>query len=194
MSEFAETYHLETENQTESIATLQRAGLHGWIFPPGNGWATLIADGGVYGVPNPQLVAAAEVPLLYHVNAEDHGWMFAIFEGGVEVCHYECLWIDIENTDEDTISIRDEGLDMNKVVRVAGRHGASGPETEEALRELLNPPDREWLRRYYLTHAFTSVGAAFGDLLGLPHHRWIAAHYLERDERRGSPRSHAARV
>lgn len=45
MSEFSDSYHLRSNNQQDGVDLLRAAGLRGYVFPPENGWVTVVAEG-----------------------------------------------------------------------------------------------------------------------------------------------------
>jgi len=91
MSEFSESYHLRSERADDAIELLRRAKRKGYVYEPVNGWVSFVAEDGVF-EPDERIVAAATQPLLHFVSAEDHGWSFALFDGGKVVCGYRCEW------------------------------------------------------------------------------------------------------
>jgi hypothetical protein len=98
VSEFSESHHLATRDQADGVALLQRAGLRGLVFPPSpSGWTAVVPESPFTSDPSAELVEANEGVLLYYVNAEDHGWGLAAFEGAELVFEAQTEWdFDVE--------------------------------------------------------------------------------------------------
>ncbi len=75
MSEFSESYHLEADDQQDSMHLLQRAALEGVVFPPQRGWVTIVPRS-QFGAPPERLLEANEGGLLRYLLDQDAGWMF----------------------------------------------------------------------------------------------------------------------
>src|SRR5215213_3478855 len=91
MSEFSESYHLRSERADYAIELLRLVKRKGYVYPPGNGWVSFVAEGGVF-EPDERIVAAAKYPLLHFVSAEDHGRSFTLLDRGKVVSAYRCEW------------------------------------------------------------------------------------------------------
>src|SRR5688572_20278635 len=99
MSEFSESYHLRSESPGDAIQLLRRAKRKGFVYESTNGWVTFLPEKGNF-EPDQQVVAAATLPLLHYVSAEDHGWSFTLYNGAKVVSAYRCDW-------DDTITVGD---------------------------------------------------------------------------------------
>jgi hypothetical protein len=177
MSEFSESYHLETYDQQAGVALMRRAGLHGFVFPETNGWVTLVPSSGEYGEPNDALIEASPGILIHYVNAEDQGWMLALYSNGVPVSGYSCMWLD-ESTWSDEVQVSDEELDLDLLVRICQRHGADTHVARGELQRLLHPDGQEWLMDFFKQNDMENPGHAVARLLGLEHYSWVASGYL----------------
>lgn len=102
MSEFSESYHLRSTDIADGISLLRRAGLKGYVFPPQQGWVSIVAEENSF-APDQRIVSENQGSLLHYVSAEDHGWSFALFEHQRLVCGYDCGW------DDDTLSVARSG-------------------------------------------------------------------------------------
>lgn len=91
MSEFSESYHLQSDNAQDAVDLLQRAGEKGHVYPPGAGWVTFVSEGNLF-EPNPAIVNANKGTLVHYVNQADYLCWFAIFENSKMTCAYRCEW------------------------------------------------------------------------------------------------------
>jgi hypothetical protein len=169
VSEFSQSYHLIADSEEDAAGLLRRADLPGFVFPPGNGWVTLIPDGDSFGEPLQQLTDANTGTLLWYMNAEDHGWMFTIFQGPAVACSYGCSW-------EDDLEIRDGALDRELLADIA-RATAVEPDTSiEQISRLLAPESRDHVLAYFMHTDGRNPGHGFAEAIGLEHfHRLSAA-------------------
>src|SRR5262245_5368123 len=108
MSEFSQSYHLRTSDEADGVALLERAGRSGWVMTPGDEWVTVIAFPDTFGEPLPAMVEANEGLLVFYLNAEDHGWLFTVFQGAQPVSSYGCSW-------EEALDVQDDQLDPGLV-------------------------------------------------------------------------------
>jgi len=91
MSEFSESYHLFTSDQSEAVKLIKASGLRGFALAPENGWVSFVVDEGKF-EPDSRITNNNRLCLLHYVNAEDHGWSFELFEGPRSVCRFRCDW------------------------------------------------------------------------------------------------------
>lgn len=172
MSEFSQSYHLRTDAQADGVALLERAGLGGWVFPPGNGWVSFVPLPDPYGEPTSELVQANRGTLLFYMNAEDHGWVFTIFEGPQPVSSYGCGW-------EDDLDVQDEQLDASLVDALV-RDGAMDPDlASEQAQRLLHPDGIDQVLTYFTHTEGRNPGHGFAETLGLEHFHELSAAYLQ---------------
>jgi hypothetical protein len=179
VSEFSESYHLESRSQDDGVDLLRRAGLRGFVFPPGNGWVSIVPVDARYGEPNEALVKACEGMLLHYANAEDDGWMFTVYREGSPVCRYGCRWGGDLEAFEDEVEVDDERFDAGLALRLAAGHGTDPDEAREVLAELLYPQSQEWLQEYLEENNLQNPGHTFAHLIGLQHYSWIAPESFE---------------
>ena len=93
MSEFTETYHLRSDQQLIGLELLDRAGLHGYVFPPQDGWMMVLAEGRLF-ADNLELVThnrQSDV-LMRIIYAEDHGWFCEFFAGPQRAAAIQQSW------------------------------------------------------------------------------------------------------
>jgi hypothetical protein len=160
MSEFSESYHLRSDRLEDAVELLKRAGLKGFVYPPGNGWVTFLAEDASF-EPDPRVVAAARSPLLHYVSAEDHGWSFCLFEQGQPASRYNCDWNDDVQFDDTGYSrpalerivpsVQRARLDeLEQHLRPEDFDDAIGSETAKILAEAVNLENYDWLSYDYL--------------------------------------------
>lgn len=167
MSEFSESYHLRADDQQAGVALLKRAGLAGFVFPPKQGWVTVLAEGSMF-EPNHVLIAANEGVLLYYTNAEDHGWSFTIIRSSEAVSHFSANW----EADE---PYRDELLNAAAVCDLAQQ--ACGVQRDPAeLDGLLKPDDP-----FAWVETGESPAVMFARFIGLTNFEWLSYDYYARD-------------
>lgn len=163
MSEFSESYHLRSDRREDAIELLQRAGLKGFVYPPGNGWVTFLAEDAMF-KPDSRVVTAARQPLLHYVSAEDHGWSFCLFEQATPVSRYHCYW-------NDDVQFDDAGYSrpaLERVVPTAQR--ARLDELEQHLR----PEDID-------AAVGSDTAKLLAEALNLENYDWLSYDYIERD-------------
>jgi hypothetical protein len=124
MSEFSESYHLESNDQQEGVRLLERAELDGFVFLPGNGWVTMVVESEFGETPAP-LIAANDGRLLHYLLDEEAGWMFDIYSGVHSASSYQCRWLDWSDH-ENRIKIKDSLLDLDLVQSIAEFHAGDG--------------------------------------------------------------------
>lgn len=82
MSEYSESYYLRSEEQNEGVQLLERARLHGYVFPPSGGWVQILADGPKV-VPNIRLLGVNSGILLHYVVPDGVSVSLEVYEGQV---------------------------------------------------------------------------------------------------------------
>lgn len=174
MSEFSQSYHLRTDDPADAVALLERAGLSGWVLPPGNGWVSFLPFPDTFGEPLPSLVEGNQGTLLFYLNAEDHGWLFTIFQGAQPVSSYGCSW-------EDDLDVQDDQLDAG-LVETLVRSGAVDPDTSaEQAERLLHPDGIDQVLAYFTHTEGRNPGHGFAEIIGLEHFHWLSSDYLAKD-------------
>ena len=167
MSEFSDSYHLVTDAQADGIALLERAGLGGWVFPPGNGWCMVVVAGQFAGAADARILQANEGVLLYYLNAEDHGWGFAVWSGTEEVGSYGIEWTE-------DIGVEDRDLHLDALHEALTPVPASAWPAIDA--ELTTTPDES-----AIFGATGNPGHRVAGLLGLERVEWMSGAALEHD-------------
>jgi hypothetical protein len=136
VSEFSESYHLESSDMQDGLRLLRRARLRGIVFPPRNGWVSFFPES-EFGQGLEMLSAANAGVMLHHLYEEDAGWMFQIEDGGNSVCYYECRWLDWSDPEE-RIKFKDDELNLEVLEDLARRHGLEG-NVREQLERIVHP-------------------------------------------------------
>ena len=163
MSEFSESYHLRSNRAEDACDLLRRVGVAGYVYPAASGWVTFLAEGGSF-EPDQRIVAAARQPLLHYVSAEDHGWSFALFDGGNVACDYRCDW-------NDDLTFDDSRYSRAALQRlVPSMHSEALAEFEQCLR----PTDLDELFE-------SEPSKLFAQAVGLEHYDWLAYDYVDSD-------------
>jgi hypothetical protein len=142
---------------------LHRAGRKGYVFQTCNGWVTFVAAEGSF-EPDDRIIAAAKLPLLHYVSAEDHGWSFALFDGLRIVSRYRCDW------DED-IKVDDSGYSRLAIEQYV-------PSAEPVLLD-----DFElWIHPKEFDELYEpEASKLLAQALRLEHYDWIAYDYVARE-------------
>jgi hypothetical protein len=170
MSEFSESYHLRSERQDDAVELLRRAKLKGYVYQPVSGWVTFLAEQGVF-EPDRRIVEAARQPLLHYVSA-NHGWSFALYDGGKVVSGYRCEW-------DDDISADDSEYSREALQKLV-------PPLQPALLDdfenQLHPTDFDELFA-------ADPSKVFAQALGLAHYDWLSYNLLAHDFR-ASPKNY----
>lgn len=91
----------------------------------------LVAEGSDL-IPNEKLIEANCGTLIQFVNAEAHGWYFSVYENNKRVCHYECLW-------SEDIEINDEELDYDVLMKLIRDSNSSWKTNKQELENMLHP-------------------------------------------------------
>jgi hypothetical protein len=167
MSEFSESYHLKADTTHAGVSLLQRAGLSGFVFSASNGWVTVLPEGEPFS-PNAALISANDSILLYYMNAEDHGWAFAVYVNAAPQASYSCAW-------DESIQVQ-QPLDIARFETVVGP--VLSPLGAEKLRTVFEPRNFEELFE-------TAPAYAFAEAVGLKNFEWISFEYLMTDKERG---------
>jgi hypothetical protein len=176
MSEFSETYNLLADSRQDAIELLQRARIEGFVFPPANGWITLLPRS-EFGQPVVPLIEANTGTLLNYLYDDDGGWRFVLLEGPNVTSSYSCIWLDWTNWNDDSIRIDDSGLDLDRVLELAAR---VNPVSSEELERILHPRIEQRTTTKGATYETfadwreidESPAFAFAEMMGLEHYRW----------------------
>jgi hypothetical protein len=163
MSEFSESYHLRSERADDAVELLRSLGHKGYVFQPVGGWVSFVVDEGTF-EPDQRIVAAARQPLLHFVSAEDHGWSFALSDGGKVASAYRCDW-------EDDIVADDSRYSRAALQRlVPSADSASLDEFERRM----HPTDFDELMEFKGSRLLAQA-------VGLTHYDWLAYDYIASD-------------
>lgn len=163
MSEFSESYHLRGTDIKEGVALMHRTGLKGYVFPPKDGWISIVAEGNSF-APDERITSQNSGTLLHYVSAEDHGWSFALFEGKELKCGYDCAW-------DDEVRVDDSKYSADALARALGSNGRAAV---DAAEEILHPAD--------IDAAIDSEPArVFAEAMRLPRFEWFAYDYVAHD-------------
>lgn len=90
MSQFSTSYHLITSDQQDAVKLLKNANLHGYIFPEKDGIVTFVIKQEQISEFKccEQLLMHNTKPLVFYINAEDHGWSYEIYDKNECVVSY----------------------------------------------------------------------------------------------------------
>lgn len=90
MSQFSASYHLITSNQQDAVKLLKDANLQGYVFPEKNGIVTFVIEQEEMSEFNfcNQLLMHITKPLVFYINAEDHGWSYELYDKGECIVSY----------------------------------------------------------------------------------------------------------
>jgi hypothetical protein len=163
MSEFSESYHLRSDRAEDAVSLLKRANRKGFVYQPINGWVTFVAESSAF-AHDEQITAAATLPLLHFVSAEDHGWIFTLFDRNKVVCSYSCDW-------DDEIRFDDSEYSRPVLERFVPPLDA---ELLDAFEERMQPDDIEMLLE-------VEPAKLFAEAIGLEHYDWLSYSYLASD-------------
>lgn len=171
MSEFSNSLHLVSDDQQDGVDLLRRAGKDGWVFPPGNGWVTVVIDDeGTIPAP-PSIVAANSGLLLDYLNAEDHAWMFRLFRGPAQLQAYECAW-------EGVVEADTAALNVDDLVETLGV--ATGRTLDaDLIRSLLYV---ETMDDVMPSFPGGNPGHRFASAIGLEYFEWLSGDYMSRPD------------
>lgn len=158
MSEFSESYHLQSERAEDAIELLRRA-LLGKKRNPAIGRPENVSL-----EPGAGIVDAAIQPLLHYVSAEDHGWSFTLFDRANVVCAYSCDW-------DDEITVDDSQYSRASLVRYIPAVKAA---LLDDLESRLNPEDIDELFE-------VEPSKLFAQAIGLEHYDWLSYDFMARD-------------
>jgi hypothetical protein len=166
MSEFSDSYHLRADHLQAGVDLLRAAGLGGYVFPPENGWVTVLPEGEPF-KPNQALIRAAAGVLLHYVNAADHGWAFELYRGGSRLARYEAEWGNdfAVLVDEMPRQVLDELLGD-------GFRALSA----EQMRAIFHPTFDEFLDR-----GDDAPADLFAEAAGLTNYSWLSYEYVDGD-------------
>lgn len=169
MSEFSDSYHLRAGEQQAGVDLLRAAGLAGYVFPPENGWVTVLAEGEAF-EPNQRLIGASAGVLLHYVHAEDHGWGFELYRDGRRVARYEAEWesdITVDTGELDMQVLGDALGDGIRALGPADHHGIFTPSFDEFMEQVMGDGDPPAER--------------FAEAAGLTNFSWLSWSYVDDD-------------
>ncbi len=161
MSEFSESYHLKSNNQTDAVSLLKKASLSGHVLPQHNGWVSFVVKESQF-EPIDKLISSNQGQLIHYIYAEDHGWEISIYFDSKRVFNYRCDW-------EDEISVDDNGLSMDLIKELSMQEVS-----DEQLGEIFYPNDFDGI--------FDNPPAyKIAEILGLKHYEWVSYDYVNSD-------------
>lgn len=169
MSEFSESYHLRASELQEGVDLLRRAGLGGYVFPPENGWVTILPEGEIF-EPNQRLVRASTGVLLHYMHAADHGWGFALYRDGQRIAGYEAEW---DNDFRVTVDEMDRA--MLGGVLGDGFRGLGDAEYQSLFR----PSFDEFMEG--VISGEDALADRFAEAAGLTNYSWLSYDYVDGD-------------
>lgn len=164
MSEFSENYHLRSDRAEDAVQLLRQVRRKGYVFPAGGGWVSFVVEEGNF-EPDKNIVAAASRPLLHFVSAEDHGWSFALFDGGKLASGYHCEW-------ENDVTSDDSQYSREALQRVVP---SADPSLLDEFERVMHPKEIHELFQL-------SRPRLFAQAIGLEHYEWIAYDYIAEDD------------
>jgi hypothetical protein len=189
MSEYSESYHLRSNNLSDGVDLLKRAGLMGYVFPPSNNWIAMVIpteelsssednnnlskeemiakyanlrNSDAFLNHSKLLVTANDGLLLHYVWQEDHNWSFEFFNKSELVSGYLCDW----NSDE--FIVDDSQLNVAFVQSLLVKRD-NIPHAD--AQRILYPQDFETL---WNEHS----GYIFAIALGLSPFSWLSYHLV----------------
>lgn len=155
MAEFTECYYLHGDDTNAAVELLRRAKLPGFVFPPLNGWTTVLIEGLLL-APNRCLIEANTGVLLHYLMAEDHGWSFEVYEGPATASRFTCH---VQNG----LAVDKAEVNFDRLLELAKQVNPD-PDVALDLARFLDPgPEAEIL-------GFAGDAEGFAAAMKLPHH------------------------
>ena len=156
MSEFSDSYHLRECTLQDGAALLARAGLHGFLFEPENGWLAVLPQGKPFELNQALLSASAPFLGLHLFFAEDHGWGFEVFQNESVLWRFEVDW--------------NAGLRYPHPCQLGALLALAPTRAHSELQALLAA-----LSTSNLEQALGDANAeAFAEAVGITHYRWLS--------------------
>ncbi|MCQ6563520.1 hypothetical protein [Paenibacillus mendelii] len=91
MSEFSESFHLKTLDQTKAVTLLRDSEMTGYVYGEKQGWVTFVVD--YRGANVDEIISELNPGILVHyVYLEDHMWTLKIYNKDELVFDYEADW------------------------------------------------------------------------------------------------------
>jgi hypothetical protein len=169
MSEFSDSYHLRASALQDGVDLLRAAGLDGYVFPPANGWVTILPEGESF-APNPGLVRASAGVLLRYMHAPDTGWGFELYRDGQRIARYEAEW------DHDVrVTVDEMDRPLLESVLGDGFRGLARAEYEAIFR-----PAFDDLMEQAISEDDT-FAERFAKAAGLTNYSWLSYDYVDSD-------------
>lgn len=91
MSEFSESFHLMTLEQSKAVTFVRNAEMSGYVYSEKNGWVTFVVEDRGKNV-DEKLSELNPGILIYYVYLEDHMWILKIYNKDELVFDYEADW------------------------------------------------------------------------------------------------------
>jgi len=164
MSEFSESYHIKNISLDDAKALIKKSGQSGYAGKLNNDWAVLVPQSAECGSgADETIVSNNENILLHYTFAEDHCFMFEVFNGNEKISEYA------SDINED-LQIFSKNLNPAELIKVLELNI-----TESDLIKLLTPANME---EYFADPQFNY---RLMDLLGIPResYSWISYHYCQ---------------
>ena len=163
MGEVSESYHLRSENIADGIALLQQIKVAGIVFPPQDGWVSLIVEGDLNDHIE-TLSAAWAKRVLHYMYAQDHAFMFNYFDKGDRVTGALATW-DLE------LEIETEDLKHNILNLFI-----SAPDDKTEMQTLFKLKDVRQVMDINMAYRFAEI-------LKLPHYQQLSGAIMEKATR-----------
>ena len=158
MSEFSSSFHIWTDNPTDSEQRLRRGKVSGIVFGPASRWLTFVPYANLrayHGRVDPADFAAdlcriVGCPVLHYRYGEDHGWTFVLARPRAAVSRFACWWDPVPTIERDGLDLEVLStfapLDaIEPLLQTLDRHAASEKEPAYRFAELLGLPAYKWL-------------------------------------------------
>jgi hypothetical protein len=154
VSELSESIHLRTENPREAVELLRRAKVAGYVFPPRNGWVSVVHSRGAKPGDDEgrfRLEEANKGLLLFYDYAAEHG-----------------CWVTVHNG-------------KKPVARIKATFDQPRPLFDRAAFERLGLMSslggaavEQWVKRAHVWHERSRTPYMVAERLGLPRHQWFS--------------------
>lgn len=200
MSQFSASYHLVTSNQQDVADLLNRANLHGYIFPEKEGIVTFVIrqDEMSEFACCQQLLAQNKEPLVFFMNAEDHGWLYEIYDQSECVARYSSSYNEAgimeEFYDEDSelfapgedindYFIYEGSFEMERVKELLKHSIAFHKKIAVIQKSKFNVDAQKGLAKEGALNLEEEALTAdeFAEEFGIFFYEWISYHYIELD-------------
>lgn len=197
MSQFSASYHLLTLDQQDAVKLLKSANLHGYVFPEKNGIVTFVIKQEQTSEFSccEQLLIHNTKPLVFFINAEDHGWSYEIYDKNEYVAGYSSNFNDegiMEGFDYDNPELFVPREDINFYIYEGSFQlertkkllkDSKGFEKKAAIiqkSKVIVDSQKGLSKEMTLSLKKEALGAyEFVEEFGIFFYEWISYHYLE---------------